>query len=251
MTQSPDITAAREYFPRGLKQPVTGFRFSMDALLLAAFAPLGAGHVVDLGCGCGVVGFGWMLRGGEGAVTGLDLNPEMLDCAAANAAALGFDERYALVHADVAAVRSNPDLSPESCELVLCNPPYRDPGTGRRPPDAGRDSARFTAAAPIAAFVEAAGYLLKNRKRACFIGLPERLPDLFVDMAANRLTPKRLMLVHSRADEPARLALVEAVKNGGPGLAVEAPLVLYRGEGEASRLTEQALAFCPALTCNS
>lgn len=252
--ESPDIPSARAYFPRWLSQPESGFRFSMDALLLACFAPLGGvHHAVDLGCGCGVVGLGWLLRQSDLApvVTGLDLNPQMLDCAAANAARLGLEDRYALVHTDVASVRDSPDLSLESCDLILCNPPYREPGTGRRPLDQGRDTARFEATAPIAAFVQAASYLLRNRKRACFIGLAERLPGLLVDMAAQRLTPKRLLLVHSRVDEPARLALVEAVKNGGPGLAVEAPLVLYQGRGEEARLTPQALAFCPFLACNA
>ncbi|BBD08813.1 tRNA1(Val) (adenine(37)-N6)-methyltransferase [Desulfovibrio ferrophilus] len=252
-SQNPDILSAREYFPRGMSQPESGFRFSMDALLLACFAPVGgAAHAVDLGCGCGVVGQGWMLRQPEAdpVVTGLDVNPQMLDCAAANAVSLGLEDRYAVVRADVSAVRIDPDLSPESCDLVLCNPPYREPGTGRRPADHGRDTARFEAVAPIAAFVEAASYLLKNRKRACFIGLPERLPELLTDMLTQRLAPKRLLLVHSRVDEPARLALVEAVKNGGPGLVVEPPLVVYQGQGAKSCLTPQALEYCPFLVCN-
>jgi len=53
--------------------------------------------------------------------------------------------------------------------------------------------------------------------------------------------------VHSRLDEPARLALVEAVKNAGQGMTVEAPLELHEGRGEATRLSGAALAFCPFL----
>ncbi|WP_461211449.1 tRNA1(Val) (adenine(37)-N6)-methyltransferase [Desulfocurvus sp. DL9XJH121] len=244
----------RAYFPRGLVQPSAGFRFSLDSLLLACFArPGGASRVLDLGAGCGVVGLGLMLRpDGDGLhVTGLDADPEMTACARDNAARLGLAERYAALHGDVAVAREHADLVPESFDLVVCNPPYRAPGTGRRPPDPGRDAARFEASAPIAAFVDAAALLLANRRRAAFIGLPERLPELLADMAARRLSPKRLLCVHSRADEPARLALVEAVKNGGPGLVVEPPLVLYEGRGEESRLSASALAFCPFLACNA
>ncbi|MBU1002435.1 MAG: methyltransferase [Proteobacteria bacterium] len=250
----PDIPSARAYFPRGMSQPASGFRFSMDALLLACFAPPGgATRVVDLGCGCGVVGQGWMLRHPEtvATVTGLDVNQQMLDCAVANATRLGLEARYTVLRADVARLRDEPGVAPESCELVLCNPPYREPGTGRRPADQGRDTARFGSKAPLPAFVAAASALLKHRKRACFIGLAARLPELLEQMGEHRLTPKRLLLVYSRVDEPARLALVEAMKNGGLGLTVEPPLVLYRDRGEGSGLSPQALAFCPFLACNA
>ena len=248
------MTDARTYFPRGLSQPGAGFRFSMDALLLASFVGLGGvRRVADLGCGCGVVGFGVLLRDEAlGArVVGVDLNPEMVSCARENVVRLGFEGRVEIVEGDVGDVRAGTGLRAESFDLVVCNPPYRVPGTGRRPPDAGRDAARFEGGASVGAFVGAASLLLKNRKRAAFIGLPERLPELVADMGAKRLAPKRLLLVHSRADEPARLALVEAVKNGGAGLVVEAPLVLYEGAGDETRLSARALEVCPFLACNA
>lgn len=247
-------TEARTYFPRGLHQPQDGFRFSMDALLLAGFAgPGGATDVVDLGCGCGVVGLGLLLRSEKPrlCVAGVDVNQQMLSCAIANADSLGFAERFAPVHCDVAAVRTCRELGPEQADLVVCNPPYRVPGTGKRPPDAGKDTARFEAVAPVADFVTAAGYLVRNRRRVCFIGLPERLPELFADMKAVRLEPKRVRFVHSRAAEASKLVLVEAVKNASAGLVVEPALALYEGQGDATRMTSEALAFCPFLACNA
>jgi tRNA1Val (adenine37-N6)-methyltransferase len=231
--------AARALFPRGLVQPERGFRFSVDALLLADFTDLrGVDRVADLGCGCGVVGLALLLRGmreplPDGAlpraplrVVGLDNNPEMVACANENAARLGLGAHCRALPVDVAAVRGHPELAPESVDLVVCNPPYREPGTGRRCPDPGRDAARFTAGAATADFTRAAAYLLGNRRRACFIGLAERLDALLADLAAARLMPKRLRLVHPRAGAPARLVLAEAMKNGGPGLTVEPPLFL-------------------------
>ena len=223
------VAAARAFFPRGLAQPARGFRFAVDALLLADFAGLrGVARVADLGCGCGVVGLALLLRAPDGPVklTGLDNNPEMLACASENAARLGLGPRCRAMLADVATVRGHPELAPESVDLVVCNPPYRQPGTGRRCPDPGRDAARFEAGATTADFARAAAYLLKNRRRACFIGLaaPRDAP-LAARPAAPR-APPRLRWVHPRAGAPARLVLAEAMKNGGPGLAVEPPLFL-------------------------
>jgi tRNA1Val (adenine37-N6)-methyltransferase len=38
-------------------------------------------------------------------------------------------------------------------------------------------------------------------------------------------------MVHSKADDKARLVLVTGVKGGRPGLEVEPPLVIYREDG--------------------
>jgi tRNA1Val (adenine37-N6)-methyltransferase len=139
---SPAQDQARRNFPRGLSQPESGFRFSMDALLLAAFAGREQvrGRVLDLGTGCGVVGLGLALDHPDFFGVGLDLSPEMLRHARVNVHRLGFDGRFAMLRADV---RGPFGLEPESMDLVLCNPPYRDPGRGRTCPDEARTMARF------------------------------------------------------------------------------------------------------------
>ena len=46
-----------------------------------------------------------------------------------------------------------------------------------------------------------------------------------------RLTPKRFRMVYPRADKPANLALIEAVKDGRPMLHPEPPLIVYGPDG--------------------
>ncbi len=242
-------TAARAIFPRGLQQPESGFRFSADALLLACFSPAPTGtQVLDLGAGCGVVGFGLALRQPGIQLTGVDCNPEMVAAARENAARLGLGQRAVFVEADAALVRDTATpLDPESFPLVVCNPPYRDPETGRNCNDAARQQARFAGKQGLQAFVEAAAYVLCNRGRLCLVYLAERLPALLTLLRDHRLEPKRMRFVHSRADAAAKLVLVEARKNGGAQLTVEAPLVLYTAAG----LSPEAMAFCPYLACNA
>lgn len=246
---APAAEAARRFFPRGLSQPEAGFRFSLDALLLSAFAGREKvrGRVLDLGTGCGVVGLGLALDHPGFFGVGFDVNPLMLGHARENARRLGLEDRFAFVGADVL----NPAcLAPESMDLVLCNPPYRDPGTGRACPDPDRNTARFEDRGGLADFVRAAALLVRNRKPCVFIQLAERLDDLLSAMHASRLRPKEALFVHQRAGSPARLVLVRAVKNGGPGMEVLAPLILHEGDGDATRLTAQAVSFCPDLACN-
>ena len=118
----------RAYFPRGLEQPETGFRFSTDSLLLSSFASIPVkGRVLDLGTGCGVIPFGILLRNlrSDLRVTGLEVNPEMIDAARKNVDTLGFADRIEIIPGNVC----KPDFAPaESFDVVVSNPPYRVEG---------------------------------------------------------------------------------------------------------------------------
>lgn len=241
------VLERREFFPRGMVQPEDGYRFSLDSLLLACFARTGRRHRgADLGCGCGVVAVGLVLRQPGLHVCGIDANPHAIRAAEENKTRLHLIDKLTFEVADVAAWRPEAVL-----DFVVANPPYRPLSTGRASRGKGRKSARFEVGASFKAFARCAAVALKTRGRFTFVHLPERLPELLAGLAENGLAAKRLRLVHGRTDEPARMALVEAVKAGGPGLAVEPPLILHQGRGSGTRLTEQALAFCPFLACNA
>jgi len=246
----PVTELARQDFPRGLSQPASGFRFSVDALLLAAFAGRQAvrGRVLDLGTGCGVVGLSLALDHPDFFGIGLDVSLPMLVHARENACRLGLEGRFLPFCADV---REPACLAPESMDLVLCNPPYRDPASGRTCADQGKSVARFECQASLAHFVRAAAVLLRNKKACAFIYLAERVDDLLAHLARERLRPKEILFVHPRAGSEARLVLVRGVKNGRPGLRVLPPLVLHEGNGASTRLTPGVLSFCPRLACNA
>lgn len=227
MPRTDDIAAARAAFPRGLAQPA-GYRFSKDSLLLAGFpAPGKARRVLDLGAGCGVVGFGFLLAHPDCAasLTALDISPEMVAASLENARRLGLADRFSAVAADAANLPDLPELRPASFDLCLLNPPYRAPGAGRPSPHPARAAAREESTACLADFLSAASRLLNSRGRLALCLPPARLPELLAALTTCGLEPKRLQHVHPTPDAPCRLCLVEAVKGGRPGLTVEAPLV--------------------------
>jgi tRNA1Val (adenine37-N6)-methyltransferase len=245
------VQKRRDYFPRGLVQPEDGFRFSMDPLLLACFMKTGPGQrVLDLGTGCGVIGLGMVLRNFDLNVVGADVDPAMVEAARANAELLGVGDRVRFQLLDAARIRESKTIAPESFDMVTANPPYRDPGTGRLSSRADRNPARFEVRGTVEDFVAGAAYAVRNRGRVGMVFPAERLDVLLALMREHRLTPKRVCPVYSRAGEPARLVLVEARKNGGPGMVLEQGVKLYEGTGRETRLKGQALRFCPFLDCN-
>lgn len=245
---------ARSQFPRGLYQPEGSFRFAMDALLLARFALPASGSrkectVADLGTGCGVVALAMLLDAPSMTATGLDIDPALAAAAQTNAASLGLEDRFAARTGNLADVRTM--LAAETFDLVVSNPPYRRADQGRHSATQLRTNALFETAGGLETFVSAAGYLVRNKGRFCCIYPAERLTELMTALAAARLEPKHLRLVHSKQDREAVLVLLEARKNANSGCIIHPPLILYSGEGEATTLTPQALAFCPHLACNA
>ena len=229
-TPSRQELEAREYFPRGLAQPAGSFRFSADALLLAEFAATGSKRSLrglDLGCGCGVVGLGVMLRMPVARFVGLDINPELVGAAAQNVASLGLAGQYLALDGDVRNYKNIAKIPPASFDLVVTNPPYRKPGTGRPSTTAMRNTALFETHGDISDFVAMAARALKNSGRFCCVYSAERLPDLCAALAAHKLTPKRLQPVHGRRGQGALLVLLEARHQGRPGLKWEPSLYLH------------------------
>ncbi|MDC0335281.1 methyltransferase [Pseudodesulfovibrio sp.] len=240
------ILERREFFPRGLVQPEGGYRFSLDSLLLACFATPGRKHVgIDLGCGCGVIGLALLLRHPGLTMTGVELNTDSARAAEENSVNLHLSDKLSIVQGDVA------DWRPEKVvDFVVANPPYRELGRGRTSQGDGRATARFESQVDFAGFARCAAVALKTRGKFAFVHLPERLPELMAGLAQAGLEPKRMRMVHGRSDETAKMVLMEAIKAGGPGLKVEAPLILHQGKGQKTHLTEEALNFCPFLGCN-
>lgn len=247
-----DIQARRDRFPRGLAQPVEGFRFGADTLLLAAFAasrlkPPKRGAALaglDLGTGCGAASIGLLLLRPELplVLTGIDTGPEMVAAAGENARALGLDGRFRALLADCNDYRPDAPL-----DFVLANPPFRVPGTGRACPDQGRGRARFEGPGGFAAFAACAARSLRRGGLFFLVHLAERLPELLAALDQSGLAPRELLPVQGAAGADPRLVLLSAVRGGRGALALKAPLVLYDA---GNALTPEALAFCPHLGAN-
>lgn len=263
---------ARARFPRGLFQPPGAYRFAADALLLASFLPAPPGaRLLDLGAGCGVAALGMLCRC-EGIVAhGLDSQPALVAAARENASRLGFSRRFAAFCRDLASEtlfaangsgrdggRSGrrgrslwSERLPEqgAYDLALANPPFRRKDQGRLPRSEARRVALFEEENTLFVFCRTASQALTANGRLGLVYPAARRDDLFAALEAVRLRPLRLVPVRARKNEPASLLLVEAGRSSPKGLALseEAALSLHEGEGEASRFSEEALAFCPWL----
>lgn len=255
MTHAADFHSAmdaKKKFPRGLIQPSGLFRFSEDALLLAAFARPSKreAQLLDLGCGCGVVAFAALLGAPDCTALGVDVDGDMLAACSENAKLLGLQQNTTTMKADLRRSEERRCIPPDLFDLAYANPPYYQQERGRLSQEVGRRTARFDEAGLLSGFLSAAYRGLKNKARLALVFPAARVPELLQSLQACRLEPRRLRPVHSRADKAAHLVLVEARKDVKPDLALEPPLILHEGSGASTKLTKAALDFCPFLACN-
>ena len=256
MTHAADFHStidAKKKFPRGLTQPPGLFRFSEDALLLAAFARPAKKEtqLLDLGCGCGVVAFAALLGSPACTALGVDVEQELLAACSENAKLLGLQQSVATMAVDLRCDEERRLIAPDFFDLAYANPPYYQPERGRLSQESGCRTARFDEAGLLPGFLSAAYRGLKNKARLALVFPAARVPELLQSLQARRLQPRRLRSVHSRADKAAHLVLVEARKDVKPDLVLEPPLILHEGDGANTRLTKAALDFCPFLACNA
>ncbi len=224
-----------------LAQPRDGYRFAVDALLLADFARPAPGQtVIDLGTGVGVVALALAWRLGRGRVLAVEVQPRLAACARFNSAVNPCGSLVRVLKTDWRSLTREECGGPADC--IVCNPPYRKKGTGRLNPGQEEAEARHEVAGSADDAARTAARLLKPGGLLSLVYPAARLAGLIAVLKAAGLEPKRFRTVHSRRDQPARLVLLEARLGGGEELRIEPPLFLYR-PGKTRDYTEEADAI--------
>ncbi len=211
-------------------QKKQGFRYGMDSVLLADFARIGPGDAfADLGTGTGILPLLLIGRGKGRYCEAVELQPEYAGMAERSMSLNGLSDRVRVHCADV---REAPALlGPCSVDAVVCNPPYGLPGTTLRNPSPETDTARHLDGDGLLPWFRAAHRILRGKGRLSLVFPAPRMLELADLLREARLTPKRFRLVYPRADRPANLVLLEAVKDGKPMLHPEPPLIVYEADG--------------------
>ena len=212
-------------------QKKCGYRFSIDALLLAHFAkPLPMDQIIDLGTGCGILPLVLAFRHKVKSVIGVEIQPSLADLARRNVALNRLSTRIKIWEKDLKNLGGNRCRG--TFDLVLSNPPYRKVGSGRVNPRLEKAMARHEITATLEDVIRTAGALLKDKGRLTMIYPASRTADLIEEMRKFHLEPKRWQFVHSHPGEEARLLLIEALKEGRPQVRVLPPFFLYDSTGK-------------------
>jgi tRNA1Val (adenine37-N6)-methyltransferase len=209
-----------------ITQDRAGYRFSIDAVLLAYFADPRSGDIVlDLGTGCGIIPLILAYRQPQIAIYGVEVQTELAGLAVSNVRENRLEDRITVFCTDMKLLR--PAVTAGPVDLVVCNPPFRRQGSGRINPDAQRAVARHEIKANLGDIIQTSHRMLRTAGRLVLIYTAGRLTDILSRMRTDGIEPKFIRMIHSRQDTEAALTLIEGVKGGRPDLKIAPPLILY------------------------
>jgi tRNA1Val (adenine37-N6)-methyltransferase len=219
-------------------QKKKGYRYSIDAILLAHFCHLQKGDkVIDLGTGNAIIPILLATRRIADRIVGVEIQEELIDAARRNVAINKMEEQISVIHGDVRGLSGC--LEGSSFNVTISNPPFRPTRTGRVSPDRQKALARHEILGSLEDMARISSFLLRPGGRFHIIYPTSRAVDMFVGLRSSGLEPKRVQFVHSNASEDAKLVLAEAVKGGRKELKILEPLFVYDLKGHYTAQMEE------------
>lgn len=230
MKEPEDITRD-SLFDGGLicHQNRKGYRFSMDSVLLAHFClHWKNGNILDIGCGCGILGLLLLYRTNNVLrIDGIELQESLVRLAKKNSAVNNFSDKLHIIHGDYRKI--DKFFPAENFSNIICNPPFYKIGSGRRSNNKEAYIARHQGTSSTVEIVNCMAYALKNKGRVSIIYPADSFIELVGCFVEKNIQPKRMRLIYSYPEsKTAGLVLFECVKNGGEGLQMLSPLYIYK-----------------------
>ncbi len=214
-------------------QYVNGYRFSIDAVLLAHFfTPRKGAKIFDAGTGSGIIPLILMYLHGStvSSIAGLEIQPELVRLASENFRQNGFAHKCKAVEGNISSVLSI--YEPEKFDHIYCNPPFYNDHSGRHNLNDQARIARHQVSATIDDFTRGCAKVLRNKGDALFIYPAEKMNELFSALGKANLEPKQLQIIYSypASSQRAKLILVHCKKNGGREMAILPPFYIYEAK---------------------
>jgi len=220
-----------------LIQKKDGYRFSIDAILLANFITLKKHErILDIGSGCGVIPVYLSKKGYSNTMLGVEIQKDLFDVSLRNKTGNTCDN-IDFLHGDIASWAHQLKKTP--FHVVVSNPPYTKSRTGRKSPGQSRLLARHETTLDLPLLISVSSSLLFKKGRLYVIYPSRRLGELICEAKSGKLELKRLRLVYPKKNGGANLFLAEFIKEGGTGTRIEQPLYIF----ENSRYTDEVRSY--------
>lgn len=225
-------------------QPKRGYRAGLDAVLLAAAAPVQAGRgerVLDAGAGVGVVGLCVARRIEDAHVTLVERDGAAAALARTNIERNGLAGRADVIEADLLrplAELKDVIVHAEGFDHVLANPPFHAEGRGTAAGEASKAAAHAMPGGELARWVRFLAAMARPGASATLVHRADALAEMLAALSG-RFGGLIVLPIHPREGAAAGRVLVQGIKGSKaplvlrPGLVLHGPGNTFRPEIEA------------------
>lgn len=215
-----------------LIQKLDGFKFGVDAVLLADFANVKSKYrVIDMCTGTGIIPFLVYGKYSPKSILGLEIQEDMVEMANRSVKINSVDN-ISFINGDLKDLKLLKSI--EKADVVTVNPPYKLNNAGIVNPRDKMAIARHEVMCNLEDVIIAARILLKDNGRVFMVHRPERLADIITLMRKHKIEPKRIRMVHPNKRKAPNIVLVEGQRDGGAFLKWDEPLFVYNEDGTYS-----------------
>jgi 16S rRNA (guanine1207-N2)-methyltransferase len=216
-----DITILGEV-GRDIIQKKKGFRFSVDAVILADFFQgKKTGKVLEIGTGTGIISVLLSDRKEIEKITALEVQPEMAELAEKNVKRNSLEGRIEVVLGDVKNMKAG-----NVYDYIISNPPYMPLDGKKINLHDNKALSRHEINLTLEELVKNAKRLLKPRGQFFMVHRTYRFSEISGVLEKEGFSLKRVRFVYYDHKSSSNLVLIEASKGRKEILEVEKPLYL-------------------------
>lgn len=230
-----------------LLQSNTGFKSSMDSVLLAAACPATKKQtILELGCGVGGAAFCLLYREKELRYAGIDIDEGYIELARLNADLNQVAGQCSISMSSVTEYRC--DTAQLRFEHVICNPPYYEAGKHIPSPEEHLAKARGHVDEDISLkdWIDCAFHNLQPRGSFTIIHQAEKLDAILRDMG-KRFGAVEVFPIYTKEGRAAKRVVVRGYKDRLSPLAIRQAIYLEDKDGKptehANLLLREGMSF--------
>ena len=210
------------------------FCFGMDSILLANFIKSNSSKniIVDFCSGSGVIPIIISAKNKYKEIYCVEYQDEMFNLLDRNIKLNKLENNIKAINEDIKNVKAISSKIEKNIDIIVCNPPYKEIGTGIINENSVKFNARHESLCTLSDIFVYANKLLNVKGELYLVHKPERLADLITLARNNNLEPKEIKFVYPKVNLKPSIVLIRYVKKGGNELIIDKPLIEYTEDGK-------------------
>ncbi|NLK63103.1 MAG: methyltransferase [Fusobacteria bacterium] len=200
-----------------------GFRFAIDAVLIANFLELkNIKTILDIGTGTGIIPLLLSEEKNINKIYGVEIQENIANMALRSIKLNNLSEKIEIINSDIKDIDKN-----ISVDLIVSNPPYMKLDEGKISENHEKAISRYELKLNFEEFVKSSKRLLKSGGSLNIIHRLKRFEHVITTLTMNNFNIKRLRFIYSKEGKDAILFMVEAIKDRKTSISIKEPIYLY------------------------
>lgn len=213
-------------YPMKIYQYDTGFKFSLDSILLAELVQFHKKDkfLLDFCTGNAVVPLIISAKS-DISMVGIEIQKEIYDLAIDSIALNKKEQQISLINDSI--LNLNNYFPGNNFDIITCNPPYfRYHNDNFLNNEKIKQIARHEVTIHLEEIIQSAAYYLKDKGNFYLVHIPERLQEIIYFMEKYKLRIKDLYFVYPKKKGDSFLILIRSKKNANIGMKVHSAIYL-------------------------